>query len=232
MFGERVVDRPAPGAIDPRRAPPTAWARANLRFDRERGWLGRDQSPWTVSLDRLTLELRPTPAGQLGVYPEHTGFWPWLQDAVSELRLAIKDDPNTAALWVQLSQWLGRTEDVTGAIEAAQKGIALDATSVSARLALADLYRRQRRPADAERELEQAIALAPAAQDAYLALAQQYVEQKSYDKARAVLQRLISVQPNLVQAHYLLGRVAIEKGGGDELTRHLIAAPEQQPDEG
>jgi len=68
-----------------------------------------------------------------------------LQDAVSELRLAIKDDPNTAALWVQLSQWLGRTEDVTGAIEAAQKGIALDATSVSARLALADLYRRQRR---------------------------------------------------------------------------------------
>ena len=110
-----------------------------------------------------------------------------LQDAVSELRLAIKDDPNTAALWVQLSQWLGRTEDVTGAIEAAQKGIALDATSVSARLALADLYRRQRRPADAERELEQAIALAPAAQDAYLALAQQYVEQKSYDKARAVL---------------------------------------------
>ena len=29
-----------------------------------------------------------------------------LQDAVSELRLAIKDDPNTAALWVQLSQWL------------------------------------------------------------------------------------------------------------------------------
>ena len=45
-----------------------------------------------------------------------------LQDAVSELRLAIKDDPNTAALWVQLSQWLARTEDVTGAIEAAQKG--------------------------------------------------------------------------------------------------------------
>ena len=153
---------------------------------------------------------RPSAGGRMG-----NAYWHFskaqmearegrLQDAISELRLAIKDDPNTAALWVKLSQWLARTEDETGAIEAAQKGIALDSTSVSARLALADLYRRQRRTADAERELEQAIALAPAAQDAYLALAQQYVEQKSYDKARAVLQRLINVQTNLVQAHYLL----------------------------
>ena len=27
----------------------------------------------------------------------------------------------------------------------------------------------------------------------------------------------------------VVGRVAIEQGGGDELTRHLIAAPGQQP---
>jgi len=87
---------------------------------------------------------RPSAGGRMG-----NAYWHFskaqmearegrLQDAVSEVRLAIKDDPNTAALWVQLSQWLARTEDVTGAIEAAQKAIALDATSVSARLALAD----------------------------------------------------------------------------------------------
>ncbi len=30
----------------------------------------------------------------------------------------------------------------------------------------------------------------------------------------------------------VIGRVAIEQGGGDKLTRHLIPAPEQQPDDG
>ena len=153
-----------------------------------------------------------------------------LQDAIGSLRQAIKDDPNTAALWVQLSQWLLRTDDVTGAVEAAQKAIALDASSAPARIALADLYRRQRRPADAERELEQAIALAPKAQEAYLALAQQYVEQKNYDRARAVLERLVDVQPGLVQAHYLLGRVAIETERWDDAVVALKRAIEIDPD--
>ena len=83
-FGARVVDRPAPGAIEPRRASASAWARAALRFDRDRGWLGRDQTPWTMALDGVTLELRPTEHGQIGAYPEHVRFWPWLRDAVAD----------------------------------------------------------------------------------------------------------------------------------------------------
>ena len=83
-FGGRIVDRPAPGALEPRRASPTDWARASLRFDRDRGWLGRDPSPWTVALDGITLELRPTDAGQVGVFPEHASFWAWLREAVTD----------------------------------------------------------------------------------------------------------------------------------------------------
>ena len=83
-FSVRIVDRPAPGALESRKASPTDWARAALRFDRDRGWLGRDQTPWTVALDGITLELRPTDAGQVGVYPEHASFWPWLRDAVAD----------------------------------------------------------------------------------------------------------------------------------------------------
>ncbi len=85
-----------------------------------------------------------------------------IQDAIKELREAIKQDPGTGFLWVQLSQWLARTGDVPAALEAAQKAITLDPTSQVARLTLADLLRRQKRPADAERELEQAITLNPA----------------------------------------------------------------------
>jgi 23S rRNA (cytosine1962-C5)-methyltransferase len=93
-FGARTVDRPAPGALAQPLASRTAWARASLRFDRERGWLGRDQTPWTIALDRITLELRPTETGQVGVYPEHATFWPWLREAVAD-----RDEPSVLHLF-------------------------------------------------------------------------------------------------------------------------------------
>src|SRR5439155_7327158 len=105
------------------------------------------------------------------------------------LRETIKDDPGTAVLWVQLSQWQLRAGDVPGALEAAQKAVALEPGNQAARLTLADLLRRQKRLGEAERELEQVIALQPQSQEAYLALAQQHFEEKVYDKAGAVLQR-------------------------------------------
>ena len=83
-FGARRVDRPAPAATRPRRAPNRLWDDAPLRFDRGIGWTGDDPSPWTVDLDGVRLELRPGAAGQLGVYPEHATFWPWLRDLVDE----------------------------------------------------------------------------------------------------------------------------------------------------
>ena len=45
---------------DPRLESPDDWRSADLGFDREGGWSGRNRSPWTVEIDGLTLELRPT----------------------------------------------------------------------------------------------------------------------------------------------------------------------------
>jgi 23S rRNA (cytosine1962-C5)-methyltransferase len=83
-FGARVVDRPAPTAAGPLRRP-DAWLEADLRFERERGWesRGAPAEPWTVDADGLTLELRPTEAGQVGWFPEHAGVWPWLRSAIA-----------------------------------------------------------------------------------------------------------------------------------------------------
>jgi 23S rRNA (cytosine1962-C5)-methyltransferase len=83
-FGDRLVDRPAPSATERRRAPGEPWAAADLRFDRDGGWRGPDRSPWTVDVDGLTLELRPTEAGQVGVFPEHVTFWSWLRDVLAD----------------------------------------------------------------------------------------------------------------------------------------------------
>jgi 23S rRNA (cytosine1962-C5)-methyltransferase len=81
-FGERLVDRPAPGAAAPR-AIAAAWPRADLRFDRHAGWTGPVE-PWQVRVDGLTLELRPTEAGQVGLFPEHRTFWPAFHDDLSD----------------------------------------------------------------------------------------------------------------------------------------------------
>lgn len=78
-FGKHVVDRPAPGALGERRMP-GAWREADLRFDRDRGWSGpaAGAGPWLVTLEGLNVELRPTDAGQVGLFPEHMAMLPWL----------------------------------------------------------------------------------------------------------------------------------------------------------
>jgi 23S rRNA (cytosine1962-C5)-methyltransferase len=80
-FGERIVDRPAPAAFVPARMARAAWAAADLRFERDSGWSGPVE-PWTVTGDGVTLELRPTGAGGLGMFPEHRLFWPFLREAL------------------------------------------------------------------------------------------------------------------------------------------------------
>ena len=86
-FGDRVVDRPHPAALGTR-GDPGAWSAADLRFDRDRGWTGptADAGAWPIKIDGLTLELRPTDAGQVGLFPEHQGMLPWLRGAVESHR--------------------------------------------------------------------------------------------------------------------------------------------------
>jgi 23S rRNA (cytosine1962-C5)-methyltransferase len=79
-FGDRVVDRPHPGALGSR-AEPGAWQAADLRFDRDRGWSGPSLAggAWPLEHDGLRLELRPTDAGQVGLFPEHLDMLGWLR---------------------------------------------------------------------------------------------------------------------------------------------------------
>lgn len=85
-FGARVVDRPAPGATGPRLGDFLTWRRADLRFEGSRGWFGEAvaREPWTVAIDGLTLELRPTASGGLGIYPEHAAGLAWVAARIAE----------------------------------------------------------------------------------------------------------------------------------------------------
>ena len=98
-FGARTVDRPHPGAFGARRDP-GAWSSADLHFDRDRGWTGSaaaDDAEWPIEVAGLTLELRPTDAGQVGLFPEHLSAVPWLRDRIVE-RAAPQGDPATPSV--------------------------------------------------------------------------------------------------------------------------------------
>jgi 23S rRNA (cytosine1962-C5)-methyltransferase len=84
-FGDRIVDRPYPAAILSPLAP-GIWRDADLRFDREVGWTGpgRAAEPWPVEFAGLTLELRATDSGGVGVFPEHLTNVPWVVAAIRE----------------------------------------------------------------------------------------------------------------------------------------------------
>ncbi len=62
------------------------WARSVASFDRERGWqtLGSAELPsgWIVTINDIAMELRPTPAGHLGVFPETRLLWDWITDTL------------------------------------------------------------------------------------------------------------------------------------------------------
>lgn len=85
-FGEHVTDRPHGGALGERHDP-DAWRAADLRFDRDGGWdgpgLAAARAGWTVRVHDLAMELRPTAAGQVGLFPEHAERVDWLEGRVA-----------------------------------------------------------------------------------------------------------------------------------------------------
>jgi len=83
-FGGFVLDRPAPAADGVPRRLSGAWGAAAGRYERGIGarggaWVPAEALPerWTVTIDGLLMELRPTPAGQVGLFPEHAAVAAW-----------------------------------------------------------------------------------------------------------------------------------------------------------
>ena len=85
-FGPWRLDRPCPAVERIARADPDTWPQADARFDRTEGeegqWSLRRKLPeqWTIVHGPLTFELKRTPAGHLGIFPEQAANWDWITD--------------------------------------------------------------------------------------------------------------------------------------------------------
>lgn len=89
-LGSLVVDRPYPAAVGPP-GNASAWSAADLRFERDRlgegEWSAAGEVPasWQMRHDDLVFELRPTPSGQVGFFPEQIEPWAWLAPIVAAM---------------------------------------------------------------------------------------------------------------------------------------------------
>lgn len=86
QFGPYILDRPAPAVEDSRPQRPELWSRAHSRFIRKedlRGfWQDRQKIPdaWAIQINGLSFNLKRTPVGHLGIFPEQAQNWGWLRN--------------------------------------------------------------------------------------------------------------------------------------------------------
>lgn len=87
-FGSYILDRCCPPAEAFRKADAAAWKSADARYERTQGdegrWKPADALPsqWQMIHGELSFELRPTPFGHLGVFPEQAANWDWIAKQV------------------------------------------------------------------------------------------------------------------------------------------------------
>jgi 23S rRNA (cytosine1962-C5)-methyltransferase len=81
-----LLDRPCQAAENCKKANSRKWQNAHLRFDAREGegWQGTSslKSNWRFQWGAIGLQLKPTPFGHIGVFPEQQSNWQWLTDLV------------------------------------------------------------------------------------------------------------------------------------------------------
>jgi 23S rRNA (cytosine1962-C5)-methyltransferase len=95
-FGPLVLDRPCPAADEVGPSDPALWQTADARFVRTEGkqgeWTSSRPVPerWTISHGPLTLELKRTEFGHLGVFAEQAANWDWLARQIAAVHPASR----------------------------------------------------------------------------------------------------------------------------------------------
>jgi predicted TPR repeat methyltransferase len=164
-------------------------------------------------------------------------------EAIALVRDALAQRPDDAGAWNNLGNILLLAGQADAAAEAWQRSVdAGGAASAQALSNLAVLYRKQGRPADAERASRQAIAINPDDGDAWYRLSQALLDQGQVREGLLANSRAVALWPthqqarsDVLRALVLLGEkqraVALYREWLDEepdnpIARHLLAASE------
>lgn len=107
--GGMVLSRPCPGAkCEPYGSP--LWGEEDLVFHPENNqWSIREAAKsrlnhWSLATKGVSLKLRPTATGQIGIFPEHWQHWDWITQ-----RLAQNDEELSSSRVLSLFAYTGVT---------------------------------------------------------------------------------------------------------------------------
>lgn len=109
-FGPYVLDRPALAAADFAKRLPDLWKEAHARYERTNGdqgiWHSAAALPerWTIRHEPFALEIKPTPFGHVGVFPEQAENWDWIAEKIHAFAAA---EPNRRPRVLNLFAYTG-----------------------------------------------------------------------------------------------------------------------------
>lgn len=87
-FGSFILIRPCASAIWPKNLSESEWSKAHARFERvpEVRWHEIQNIPlqWQIKLKDLFFHIERTPFGHLGLFPEHSELWGWIEKQIQD----------------------------------------------------------------------------------------------------------------------------------------------------
>lgn len=93
-FGAYLFSRPAIGAVWSPKLTKHEWKRSDAVFFRhpENRWETYRLLPqsWKIVVKDISFQISPTDFGHMGIFPEHSNFWPWMQEKIQSAKRPIQ----------------------------------------------------------------------------------------------------------------------------------------------
>lgn len=148
------------------------------------------------------------------------------EPAIEKFKAAVELEPELAAGWKALARLYARTSQWEKAIEAGEKGIALEAGDDVLNSILADAYTmtgNKKKAAEYQR-------IAPANPAALFNQAVPYLNDNNDEKAEELLLKALEVDDGFAKAHYELGSLYARQSRNELSKKHLLRYLELEPE--
>jgi tetratricopeptide (TPR) repeat protein len=194
-----------------------------------------------INLDR-ELEEQVKPDRAASYY--HYSLAKWNEDkgdlakAVSEMRSALRYNPDSSAIYFEMAGLMAKTGDIQGAVEYAQRAAELDPKDPGPHWLLANIYFRPQMKGDtasadlqkAVQELEKIKEISPSDGRVYYALGGAYFELNQPDKAIEAFEKFQSLSPDMDNGYREIARYYDRIGNPEKATEYLLLGLKTQPD--